>query len=132
MVLQYNNVSLEYRWLIIHLKKKENTIHVDINDFVITNLRGQYLQKGILEQILYKGPYIYEVHEVCPIFNFHSSIFKRPPPLPTPPLFPPLKIIINQLRGYIILGWLLLYFWSFSFSVSTHESCLAFLWLLFI
>ena len=89
MVLQYSNVSLEYRWLTIHLKKKENTIHVDINDFVITNLRGQYLQKGILEQILYRGPYIYEVHEVCPIFNFHSSIFKRPTPPPHPASLPP-------------------------------------------
>ena len=70
MAPQYINASLKYRWLTIHLRKKESTIHFDISDFVLTNSCGQYLQKGIHEQILYREPYTYDVHEICPNFQF--------------------------------------------------------------
>ena len=83
MAPQYVNASLEYRWLTIHLRKKESTIHFDIS--VLTNSCGQYLQKGIHEQILYREPYTYDVHEICPISHFHSSIFKLSTPPPPPP-----------------------------------------------
>ena len=68
MVPQCNNASLEYIWLTMYLTKIESTIHFDISDFVLTNSRGQYLQKGILEQILYRGPYTYDVYEKFPTF----------------------------------------------------------------
>ena len=86
MAPQYINVPLEYRWLTIHLRKKESTIHFDISDFVLTNSCGQYLQKGIHEQILYIGNHTHMTSmKFVQIFNFHSSIFKLPTPPPPPP-----------------------------------------------
>ena len=100
MAPQYINVPLEYRWLTIHLRKKESTIHFDISDFVLTNSCGQYLQKGIHEQILYIGNHTHMTSmKFVQIFNFHSSIFKLPTPPPTSSL--PLKMM--KLKPHYLL-----------------------------
>ena len=99
MAPQYINASLEYRWLTIHLRKKESTIHFDISDFVLTNSCGQYLQKGIHEQILYREPYTYDVHEICPNFQFSFVHFQTTHPSPTSSL--PLKMM--KLKPHYLL-----------------------------
>ena len=116
VVPQYNNASLEYRWLTIHLKKKESTIHGDISDFILTNFCGQYLQKVYLNKY-YIGDHTHMRFMKFVQFSIFILPFSNDIP---PPAFPPLKMIVNQLRGYIILGWLLLSFWSaFVFSVNS-------------